>query len=221
MTIPAWIDRRYASIAAALGTASAALGLLAHRYDTFPLDTAMMMRVTAVGSRYELVAEVFNEYNWLIALAAFTLGVAILLWRRHFDATLIFLLAAGMRPYLTELKAYVDRPRPSGDFPMLDVVHDSSFPSGHVMTAVVYFGLWFVLAAEMLPRRFVAPARVTCVAIVALYGTSRMWAGVHWLSDTYGAVLWASALLALLMTFRPALSELCDRAAGAWRAPPA
>ncbi len=216
-TIPAWIDRRYALAAVALLLPSAALAILAGRYDTFPLDTVTMTRVQAIGSGYQPVAEVFNEYNWLLALASFTLGAGALLWRGRLDAALLFLLAAGLRPYLNQLKEYVGRPRPSGDFPVLDVVGDSSFPSGHVMTAVTFFGLWFILAGEILPRALVLPARLLSAAVVALYALSRMWAGVHWLSDTYGGVLWASSLLAMLMAIRPLLAEVCARATDAWR----
>ena len=220
LTIPAWIDRRYALAAAALLLPSAVLGVLAHRYDTFPLDVAVMARAQALGSGYQPIAEVFNEYNWLITMAAFALGAGTLLLRRRPDAALLFLLAAGLRPYLNQLKEYVGRPRPSGDFPVLDVVGDSSFPSGHVMTAVTFLGLWFILAPEILPRSLVLPARLLTAAMVALYAVSRMWAGVHWLSDTYGGVLWVSSLLAAVMAFRPALTELCQRAAQAWRAQP-
>ena len=217
VNIPPWIDRRYALAAVALLLPSAALAILASRYDTFPLDIATMTRVQAIGSRYEPVGEVFNEYNWLLALASFTLGTGALLSRGRLDAGLLFLLAAGLRPSLNELKEYVGRPRPSGDFPVLDVVGNSSFPSGHVMTAVTFFGLWFILAGEILPRPLVLPARVVSAAVVLLYAVSRMWAGVHWLSDTYGGVLWASSLLAILMAFRPLLADVCERATDVWR----
>ena len=218
MSVPNWIDQRYALATVALGSASAVMGLLAHRHDTFPLDTKAMEQVQRIGSRYEPIAEVFNEFNWLIAMTAFAVGAIVLLVRRRPDGTLIFILAAGLRPYLNEFKALVDRPRPSGDFPVLDVVGNSSFPSGHVMTAVAYLGLLFILAPQILPRSFVTPARVAAVVVMLLYALSRMWAGVHWLSDTYGAVLWSATLLALLLAFRPALGQVCDRAIESWHA---
>ncbi len=217
-TFPAWIDRRYALVAAALAVPSVALGVLASIYDTFPLDAAAMDRAQAIGSAYEPVAEVFNEYNWLIAITALTAGTVVLLFRRHLDAALIFLAAAGARPYLNELKDFVDRPRPSGDLLPRDVVGDSSFPSGHVMTAVIYLGMLFIFAREIFPRSLVLPVRVATVGMMMLYALSRMWAGVHWLSDTYGGVLWASTLLAILMALRPGFAEVCDRATDVWRA---
>ena len=218
LTFPTWIDRRYALLTAVLAVPSVALGVLASIYDTFPLDTAAMDRAQAIGSAYEPVAEVFNEYNWLIAITALTAGTVVLLFRRHLDAALIFLAAAGARPYLNELKEFLDRPRPSGDFPVFDIVGDSSFPSGHVMTAVIYLGMLFIFAREIFPRSLVLPVRVATVAMMLLYALSRMWAGVHWLSDTYGGVLWASTLLAILMALRPGFAEVCDRATDVWRA---
>ena len=215
--VPAWIDPRYALAAGGLGLLSLALGVLAGLRETFPLDVVLMERVQQIGSRYQPVALLFNEYNAVIVATAGTLGALILAVRRRPDGVLLFALAAALRPSLNALKELVDRPRPSGEFPVLDMVHDSSFPSGHVMTAVVVFGLWFVLAAELLPRRFVLPARVVSAVAVGLFALSRMWAGVHWPSDTYGALLWASLLLAALMAVRPALVHGCERAGAALR----
>ena len=216
-SVPAWIDPRYALAAGALALLSVALGVLAGLRETFPLDVAVMERVQQIGARYEPVALLFNEYNGVIVVAAGTVGALILLVRRRPDGVLLFALAAALRPSLNALKELVDRPRPSGEFPVLDVVHDSSFPSGHVMTAVVFFGLWFLLASELLPRRFVLPARVASAVVVGLFALSRVWAGVHWPSDTYGALLWASLLLAALMAVRPALARGCERAGAVLR----
>lgn len=162
-TLP--VDRRYVIAAAALALPTVALSLLAATYDTFPLDAAIMARVQALGPDFEPVARLFNEYNGYIAITAVVLGTALMLVRRRPDAALLFLLAAAVRPSLNELKTLVDRPRSSGDFPILDVVYDSSFPSGHVMT-VVFLGLWFILAAEMLPRSLVLPARAFTAALI-------------------------------------------------------
>jgi undecaprenyl-diphosphatase len=203
--------------AAALALPTVALSLLAAVHETFPLDTAIMPRVQALGSAYEPVAEVFNEYNGYIALAAVVLGAALMLVRRRPDAALLFILAAALRPLLNEFKALVDRPRPTGDFPILDTVNDSSFPSGHVMTAAMFLGLWFILAAEVLPRPLVLPARVFVAVLIALTAFSRIWAGVHWPSDTYGAVLWTALALAVVMAFRPTIRVLSSHAVGALR----
>lgn len=207
---------RYARVAAVLSAVGAALGVLASRHDTFPLDHAVMARVQAIGPVYEPVATVFNEGNAVISIALVVGGVAVVLVRRRPDAALVLLMAASLRPYLNPLKAYVDRPRPVGDFPVLDVVGNSSFPSGHVMTAVVFLGCWFVLAPDIVPQRWVRPVRIACVVAVMLYALSRMWAGVHWFSDAYGGLIWGAALVAGVMALRPLFTEGCDRAAESW-----
>ena len=73
------------------------------------------------------------------------------------------------------------------------------------MTAVTVFALLCVFAPELLPRRAVAPARVLAVAGMVLAGTSRMWAGVHWFSDTWGAVIWALVPVLTVLALRPAI----------------
>ncbi len=213
-TLP--VDRRYVIAAAALVLPTLALSLLAGAHETFPLDTAIMARAQALGSGYEPVAELFNEYNGYVAVIAVVLGVALMLARHRPDAGLLFIVVAALRPLLNELKALVDRPRPSGDFPILDAVNDSSFPSGHVMTAAMFLGLWFILAAELLPRSLVLPARVLIAALIVLTAVSRMWAGVHWPSDTYGALLWAALALAVVMALRPTTRAIWGRAVDAW-----
>lgn len=212
MNVFAWIDRRYALAAAALALLSLMLGVLAAGHDTFPVDVAVMSRAQALGSGYAPVGNLFNEHNGPMALLAIVGGAGLFFIRRRPDAALLFVLAAVVRPGLSMLKAAVDRPRPSGDIAVLDVVRDSSFPSGHVMTAAVFFGLWFLLAPEILPRRWVLPARAFVLALIALSALSRMWAGVHWLSDVYGGLLWSAALLAALVAVRPTLDIVCRRA---------
>ena len=125
-----------------------------------------------------------------------------------------------MRPLLEIPKDLVNRPRPTGDFAILDMVRDSSFPSGHVMSATTFLGLWFLLAPELVPERFVRPVRYATAVGIALFATARVWAGVPWLSDTIGGVLWASALIALGVAIRPALVRLIGYVRKALRLPP-
>lgn len=205
------IDRRYALAAAALALLSVVLGMFAAAHETFPVDAEVMSRAQSLGSSYAPVGDLFNEYSGAMALLAIVMGASVFFIRRRPDAALLFVLAAVARPALNMLKAVVDRPRPSGEIAVLDMVRDSSFPSGHVMTAAVFFGLWFLLAPEVLPRRWVLPARAFALALIALAALSRMWAGVHWFSDVYGGLLWSSALLAALVAVRPALDVVCRR----------
>jgi undecaprenyl-diphosphatase len=82
---------------------------------------------------------------------------------------------------VTELKDAVDRPRPAN---ALDEADGSSFPSGHAAYSVIYA----VLATTVVVRLRTGITRgtavvVTGIAITALVGLTRVYLGVHYLSD--------------------------------------
>ena len=207
-----WIDRRAALAAALLLAAAVALSLLAAAYDTFPLDERWAAWVRGWGDGFEPVADLLNAYNLAIAVAAWMAALGLALARRRPDLVALVALALSLRLLLLPLKGLVDRPRPEGDFPLLAEVSGGSFPSGHVLTVAAAAGLWLLLA-QLLPPRLVWPARALALAFVALSALGRVWAGVHWPSDTYGAAIWSAATLALLLSLRPALRRLLASAA--------
>jgi membrane-associated phospholipid phosphatase len=125
----------------------------------------------------------------LIPLIA--LGVA-LLWRvsRRWAIALPFLmLGAGVLQYVTKWAA--NRPRPN-DAPW-------GFPSGHVLTLAVFFGLvvWLVATASKRRRRWrIAAAAVSAAAVVGV-AFSRLYLDKHWLSDLAGGLMAGMAYLLL------------------------
>ncbi|MFI8996626.1 phosphatase PAP2 family protein [Streptomyces sp. NPDC053542] len=112
------------------------------------------------------------------------------------------------------IKALLDRPRPVWPDPV-DSAHYASFPSGHAMTATVAGGLaLWVLAERGAP---VVWRRVTAVlALVSVLGVgcTRLYLGVHWLSDVLAGWLLGAALVA-------AAAGLYTRLATAAATPPA
>jgi membrane-associated phospholipid phosphatase len=105
-----------------------------------------------------------------------------------------------------ELKAYFARARP-GVAEMLRRAHGYSFPSGHAMGSAVAFGALAYLAyraAKSWPAATAALAfALTFVLSVAL---SRVYLGVHWISDVAAGVsaglLWVTATTAAYETVR-------------------
>ena len=77
-----------------------------------------------------------------------------------------------------------------------------SFPSGHMLSATVVYGL---LAALLLGSRGSKPARAAGVTLLLLtivgIGLSRLYLGVHWPSDLLGSMALALVMLALLLFF--------------------
>jgi membrane-associated phospholipid phosphatase len=125
----------------------------------------------------------------LIPLIA--LGV-VLLWRvsRRWAIALPFLmLGAGVLQYVTKWAANLPRPdaAPWG------------FPSGHVLSLAVFFGLvvWLVATASRRRRRWRIAAAVVSAAAVLAVAFSRLYLDKHWLSDLAGGLMAGMAYLLL------------------------
>jgi len=115
-----------------------------------------------------------------------------------------FILATLSNFVLTSvLKVLVARPRPPYFFldpsDIFQSINQYSFPSGHVLFFVVFFG--FIAYLAWLHRTGFARIRVIalCSALVMLIGPSRVYLGAHWASDVMGSyiigVLWLFVLI--------------------------
>ena len=126
------------------------------------------------------------------------IGLAILLalvWHRCRSLALVLFAAAAARPLLEwTLKTLVDRDRP--DMGRLVPGNGPSFPTGHVMAAVALWGLLPPVVALLTHRRFWWWCSVVASAlIVGVVGLSRIYLGVHWLSDVVAAFVIGSLYL--------------------------
>ena len=94
------------------------------------------------------------------------------------------------------LKLLFERARPKWDDPLL-TLSTYSFPSGHAAGATLLYGL---LAAYFIPRsRKRAALIASAVFFIALVGLSRLYLGVHYLSDVLAAVCSSAAWLVLCL----------------------
>jgi len=98
------------------------------------------------------------------------------------------------------LKHIFRRQRPSLDDPLL-TLSTYSFPSGHTVAATLFYG---VLACYLWRRVRAWPRRLLIVlgacAMVALVALSRMYLGVHYLSDVMAASMEGAAWLTVCVT---------------------
>ena len=145
---------------------------------------------------------------WAITLWALALG-AFLVFRRWLEAvamaafpiagavnSLIRMAVSRSRPDLSRLD--FDRFREGAQFN--DFV---SFPSGHVVGAVLLYGFLFILARgiRFAPARYLV--RVAAVAVIVLAGVARVWLGAHWVGDVITAyALGGLSLLLVAVMYR-------------------
>lgn len=133
----------------------------------------------------------------MVVPVVFVLVEAWLLWRRRLRAGLFLLVAIiGSLVLQGTMKLFFARPRPQ--LPYAHVLPDFSFPSGHTMNAVVFYGGVALLLWSIYGRRagLVAIALATIIAIGV--GISRIYLGYHYLTDVVGGVLAGLAWLVVV-----------------------
>jgi membrane-associated phospholipid phosphatase len=138
-------------------------------------------------------------------LCAIVAGILIVRGRWRWAAYLF--LTGGIGGLLNlQLKAYFARARPELAEALRDA-HGYSFPSGHAMGSTMVFGALCYLAFRVIRTwrwRAVALA-FNCSMIVAI-ATSRIYLGVHWISDIAAGIaaglIWLIATTVAYETFR-------------------
>ena len=144
----------------------------------------------------------FTQLHGNLGIAIMTAIFAFFLyWRSHhfWVVALVSSVFGGMLLNAL-LKLIFQRPRPVLDHPLLTLT-THSFPSGHTLNATVFYGL---LAAFLIARQRSISCRLTApllaVLMISLVATSRVYLGVHFLSDVLASVAEGIAWLALCLT---------------------
>lgn len=202
-------------VAVALASAAALLGLFFVLAEEVVIDgrgwldrtTSIEVRTYATPERTEAVRAITElGSSWFAAIVCG--GILLwLLWQRRFSTAIaiggVFLVAKLLE---TGLKLAFERARPTV-VPHLQDAGGYSFPSGHTMTAVITYGLLAaVLAGQLSGRARYIPPVLAAIVITAV-GFSRVYLGVHYLTDVLAGTLVAGACLILAI----AALELLDR----------
>ncbi len=132
-----------------------------------------------------------------------TFGIAGIFWALRFRLESIFILLASSSNVLNWIvKRLIKRPRPTSELvTVVRVINEPSFPSGHVMHYVNFFGLLnYLLATNWRSGRLRNLLLTISTSLIVLVGPSRVYLGAHWPSDVmagyvYGG-LWFGGLMA-------------------------
>ncbi|MEK3886142.1 phosphatase PAP2 family protein [Bacillus sp. FSL K6-3431] len=124
-----------------------------------------------------------------IGLIKFLLPLAVivtaflLIKKRYLESIFVMLAFWGVRGVNYMMKEFFERERPS--FHSLIEVGDYSFPSGHAMNSIAFMGFLFYLFAHILKvgiKHWLLWLSTTLI-IVILIAVSRVYLGVHYLTD--------------------------------------
>jgi len=182
------------------------LTILVKTTPSFPIDLAITRALQSLNS--PLFAALMTLISWpgfspqsfiiplLIAVALYAFGF-------HWEAVASVFAALFVPIVNVIVKEYIRRPRPTVDLVNVFRILDSySFPSGHVMFYVGFFGFMWFLAYTLLKRSWIRTSLLVLLGIfIALVGASRIYLGQHWPSDVLGAYLLGSLTLAVILWF--------------------
>lgn len=138
---------------------------------------------TGLGDQIFSIVTWLGEWKMLVPLA---LIIVVWFWAKNKKDVVWPFLTAVLGAELSGqlLKLVVQRPRPLGG---LENESTFSFPSGHALIAVVFYGFltyYFWQSAKNQAQKYLALA--LGVILISVIGFSRLYLGVHYLSDVLG-----------------------------------
>jgi membrane-associated phospholipid phosphatase len=193
------------SLFAAVG-AFAVLTFLVKTTPSFPIDLAIERALQSINS--PIFAALMSFISWpgfspQSFIISALIVVAIYMFGLKWEA-ITALVAALLPPLVNVLvKDWIRRPRPTIDLVhVFGVLNSYSFPSGHVMFYVGFYGFLWFLVYTLLKRSWRRTLLLIFLgSLIALVGISRIYLGQHWPSDVLGAYLLGGLTLVGILQF--------------------
>ncbi|MGI8588478.1 MAG: phosphatase PAP2 family protein [Chloroflexia bacterium] len=194
--------RRFAAAFAIMLMLAAFLSALAKRYSTLPGDVGIARIIQRGGQdkAFNILMHAVSELGWQWPSVISRLTFSTLMWAAGFRMEGAFTAATWSGDAVTiVVKETVGRPRPSKDLVRVtNSLSENSFPSGHVVHYVTFYGFLFYIFFTHLRHGLWRNAILSLLAIlILLIGPSRVYMGEHWPSDVGGAYMVGSLWLAL------------------------
>ncbi len=180
--LTAWAGDGFMDLAESVHAKSSSL----EQTDTSVHDWAIRERTPGATLFFTTMSNIGGPAGVASVLAVVCIVLALL--RRWRWVIYLIITAAGGGLLDLELKRYFARARPAVA-EMLRRANGYSFPSGHAMGSAVAFGALAYLAFRAIKSW---PARAAVIAflytLVAAVSLSRVYLGVHWISDVLAGV---------------------------------
>ena len=151
-----------------------------------PLFTKIMVGITYLA-------------NWQVILIGLIVCSLIFITYKKYDyLKLLIVSVLGGQLIVEVMKHFVQRTRPN----VFQLIPETgfSFPSGHVFAAVYFYGLLSYLLFKQSKNKL-QKVIITLVALIIILGIgfSRIYLGVHWISDVITSyvlgLIWVTILL--------------------------
>lgn len=126
--------------------------------------------------------------------------VAIFLYFKLYRAEAFYSLFITLGNILNPIiKNFIGRARPANDLVrVLEEKTTNSFPSGHAMGAMIFYG-FLIYLTWVLKLKYRKSITIVLIVFILLVGISRIYLGAHWPTDVIGGYILGSIWLVLII----------------------
>ena len=156
-------------------------------YDQQITDYVISYRTPSLTNYFIFVTQVGDFYGYLIVMISTVLLSMLVFkhWKYVVQITIVLLLSAVSNMIL---KRFIDRARPGIEH--LVSVETLSYPSGHAMSAMAFYGFLIYLCYRFKMNIFLKVGIIIVLILLILsIGISRIYLGVHFPSDIAGGFI--------------------------------
>ncbi|WP_178984345.1 phosphatase PAP2 family protein [Winogradskyella helgolandensis] len=157
------------------------------QFDTTITEQILAYRNPTLTSYFVFITDVGDVYGYLLVFILCNVAFLLILkkWQYGVQLSVVILLALSSNIIL---KKVVNRPRP--ELEHLVSVETLSYPSGHAMTAMAFYGFLIYLFYHFK----IHPILKFCIILLLIFlifsiGISRIYLGVHFPSDIVGGFI--------------------------------
>ena len=160
--------------------------------DTFIFNVVFKMRSDVMTSVFKTITFFGSTLFMVIACIFF---VVYFLLRKQKDKSILVGSTLIVSTIINNvIKVIIRRARP--DVVALAVEKSFSYPSGHMMASVTFYGILFYLVLKSdLKKGIKIPLEILLFILPILIGLSRIYLGVHYPSDVVGALLMSTSIV--------------------------
>lgn len=191
---PSWPPSIAATAAIFLALLTFGLTLDAMLHPLAPFDRAVLRVVQAIElpGLFAIVHVVDTITNstwapiiWIVALTVFLVDR----WWSAAMVTLLMPVGGGLNHLIGVVLVPRSRPAESDALRTIGDWDAPSFPSGHVLGAVMLYGFLLCLAPRFRHRLLRGSVSGLSIGVLGVVGFGRIWLGAHWPSDVLAAYL--------------------------------
>ena len=170
------------------------LGGLVIQHPTPQLDINISLFVQKIHSdaldKLMLAISFFGELPWSLLMVLLVGAIFFIAKYRRESYFITSILLSGL--VILGIKNMINRPRPTSFYVRLvEINRFQSFPSGHVMSYILFFGFLIVLMKVLkdIPNWIRQSVTYLSAFFMLTIPFSRIYLGAHWFSDTLGGLI--------------------------------